>query len=184
MIPAAVLVGGRSTRMGRDKAYLLHDGRPMALCVADTLLAGGCTHVVLVGSIPGLDSLGLPVLPDPPGLGTHPLAGVSAACALGPLVLTAPCDIPSVQREDIQALLAPGVPTEAFAGGRRHPLLGVVDGTLAPALVAAARSGASARDALNGRLSVHVSQGASRNINTPAELAMLHAGAEGEHGNG
>jgi molybdopterin-guanine dinucleotide biosynthesis protein A len=168
--------------MGRDKALLEIGGRAMALRVADALRAGGCDPVVIVGDVEGLSSLGLPVLPDPAGLGRHPLAGVVAACTLGPRVLTAPCDLPDLHGEDVAALLAAAGPAEATVDGRRQPLLGVVDAASADALRDAATQGAPARRALEGRLPVPLPRRAARNINTPAELAMLWAGAEDEHG--
>ena len=172
-IPGAVLAGGRSRRMGQDKALLVVDGRALALRVADALRAAGCDPVVLIGDIAGLEDLGLPVLPDPPALGRHPLAGVVAACALGPRVLTAPCDLPRLMEADVRALLAVGAPAEARVGTRRQPLLGVVDAEQAGALAVAARAGASAHAALAGRVAVDLPDRVAVNVNTPAELAML-----------
>ena len=45
----AVLCGGRSRRMGRDKALVEIDGVPMASRVASALTAAGATTVVAVG---------------------------------------------------------------------------------------------------------------------------------------
>ena len=43
-----VLAGGRSSRMGTDKAALLHpDGRPLARRCHDLLHAAGCRRVAL-----------------------------------------------------------------------------------------------------------------------------------------
>ena len=175
MIPAAVLTGGRSTRMGRDKALIAVRGRAMVLRVADALRSAGCGPVVLVGDCPGLAGLGLPVLPDPEGFSGHPLAGVVTACTLGPLVVTAPCDIPMLRPEDVRALLAVGGPAEAIASGRRQPLLGVVDAAVREGLQHAVVTGQSARRALAGRISVMLPNRVGRNINTPAELAMLQS---------
>lgn len=173
MIPGAVLAGGRSLRMGRDKAFLPVAGRALALRVADALREAGCDPVVLVGDLEGLDALGLPVLRDPPGLGRHPLAGVVAACTLGPRVLTAPCDLPRLTAADVRQLLDVGAPAEARVGDRRQPLLGVVGAEMAVGLADAARAGASARSALAGRVAVALPDRVALNVNTPAELAML-----------
>ncbi|MBU6317480.1 MAG: NTP transferase domain-containing protein, partial [Acidobacteria bacterium] len=72
----AVLCGGRSSRMGRDKALVPHRGIPMVRSVADALTAGGCSEVVAVGGdTVGLGTLGFDVTPDlHPGEG--PLGGV------------------------------------------------------------------------------------------------------------
>ncbi len=44
-----VLVGGRSRRMGRDKATLEVDGRTMVQRAVDALVAAGVSEIVLVG---------------------------------------------------------------------------------------------------------------------------------------
>lgn len=75
----AVLCGGRSTRMGRDKATLAVDGIAMAARVADALRRGGCERVVGIGGDPAaLRRIGLEVVPDRfPGDG--PLGGIITA---------------------------------------------------------------------------------------------------------
>jgi len=69
-----ILVGGRSSRMGRDKAWAESDGRALALRVADKV-ARVCGTVSLVGNPALYGDLGLPVISDRlPGEG--PLAGI------------------------------------------------------------------------------------------------------------
>lgn len=181
MIPGAVLAGGRSVRMGADKALIEVDGRALALRVADALRDGGCDPVVLVGDVVGLETLGLPVIQDPRGLGRHPLAGVVAACDLGPLVFTAPCDLPQLAAEDVRAILDVGAPAEARVGDKRQPLLGLVARDMAGSLTAAALAGHSAQSALDGRIPVNLAPRVAININTPAELAMLGFAPEADH---
>jgi molybdenum cofactor guanylyltransferase len=71
----AVLCGGRSRRMGRDKALLSVDGEPMARRVAKALFNAGTTDVVTIGgNAAALSALGLSVVPDevpPPELWTE-----------------------------------------------------------------------------------------------------------------
>lgn len=98
MIPGLLLTGGRSRRMGRDKATLLVDGEMLAARVA-RVLTTVCDPVVEVGDgVTGLPS----VREDPPFSG--PLAAlVAGARRLGehgratpaPLLLVA-CDLPNV----------------------------------------------------------------------------------------
>src|SRR5580700_6840876 len=97
---AWILVGGRSSRMGADKARADSGGRALALRVADKA-ALVCGTVSLVGDPAEYGDLGLPVIADRfPGQG--PLAGIEAALAASPceanLILA--CDIPAV-REDL-----------------------------------------------------------------------------------
>jgi len=70
-----VLVGGRSSRMGRDKALLPFRGEPLACSVARQVeLAAG--SVVMVGDPDLYGSLRYPVIPDAfPGEG--PLSGIN-----------------------------------------------------------------------------------------------------------
>ena len=66
-ITGAVLCGGASSRMGRDKATMDLRGRPMAQWVVDAMKDAGATTVVALGDRPDLE---LPVLVDrEPGSG-------------------------------------------------------------------------------------------------------------------
>jgi molybdenum cofactor guanylyltransferase len=78
----AVLCGGASRRMGRDKAFIPVGGRTLVRRVADALEAAGATPVVAVGGdLAALRAEGLTAVPDDaPGAG--PLAGI--VTALGP----------------------------------------------------------------------------------------------------
>ena len=81
-LAGAVLVGGRSSRMGTDKALMEVEGVPMAARVATALADGGCEPVVLVGGEAATyGRLGLPVVPDLFGAHRGPAAGVHAALA-------------------------------------------------------------------------------------------------------
>lgn len=75
----AVLCGGASRRMGRDKALIRLGGRSLAGRVADAIGAAGADRVVAVGGDPSaLADEGLAVIPDAePGAG--PLTGIVTA---------------------------------------------------------------------------------------------------------
>jgi molybdopterin-guanine dinucleotide biosynthesis protein A len=75
----AVLTGGRSRRMGADKAFLVVDGQPMVLRVAGALRAAGAADVHAIGGDrDGLGALGLSAHPDA-RQGEGPLAGLLTA---------------------------------------------------------------------------------------------------------
>jgi len=78
----AVLCGGASRRMGRDKALIEVDGRPLAARVADAVAEAGAGAVVAVGGdLAALRAAGLAAVPDDePGAG--PLVGVVTALAV------------------------------------------------------------------------------------------------------
>jgi molybdopterin-guanine dinucleotide biosynthesis protein A len=90
----AVLAGGASRRMGRDKALLEVNGRAMALRVSDALWRAGAAEVFCVGGDSALTSLGLrSVADDRPGEG--PLGGLVTALknAAHDLVVVLACDL-------------------------------------------------------------------------------------------
>lgn len=89
----AVLCGGASRRMGRDKALIEVDGRPLAARVADAVATAGAGAVVAVGGdLAALRDAGLSAVPDDePGAG--PLTGVVTALGV------AGCDGASAQRQ-------------------------------------------------------------------------------------
>ena len=103
----AVLTGGASTRMGRDKALVEVDGRPLALIVATAMWAAGATRVVAVGGDERfLRGVGLEVVADDhPGAG--PLGGVLTAmrtARTSHLVVLA-CDLPGARPEAVARVL-------------------------------------------------------------------------------
>ncbi len=110
MTPAgAVLTGGRSSRMGRDKAFVEVDGVAMGARMVATLRAAGCEPVVFVGGDQdGLAALGADVVSDSaPGEG--PLAGVvtalEASAGVAGLVVVVSCDLPFLQVDDVTRLI-------------------------------------------------------------------------------
>jgi molybdopterin-guanine dinucleotide biosynthesis protein A len=123
---AAVLCGGASRRMGRDKALLVVDGAPMVRRVVDAARAAGAATVITVGGDgPGLEAAlagtsgvgggvgGVRVVADAhPGEG--PLGGLLTALGLldEPVVLALSCDLlapdPAAMAATVAALVASG----------------------------------------------------------------------------
>jgi len=110
-VAGAVLMGGASRRMGRDKALVEVDGLPMASRVAAALTAAGCRPVVAVGGDAAVHTrLGLASVADRwPGEG--PLGAI--VTALGALdgleadaAVVASCDLPWLDRATVDALVA------------------------------------------------------------------------------
>lgn len=118
---AYVLTGGRSTRMGRDKALLPWpdpDSPPLAQWVAGIAREAAGT-ATLVGDPDRYGHLGIPVIPDlHPGLG--PLSGVEAALAHTDadwnLILA--CDLPNLTANFLIDLLGRKAVTVATAVGK------------------------------------------------------------------
>lgn len=96
----AILVGGQSVRMGRDKATLPYGGKTLAEAAADRL-APLTREVVFVGGLgrtwPGRQLVDVAVQ-------RGPLAGVAAALREGDVLVMA-CDLPHVPRRFLEELL-------------------------------------------------------------------------------
>lgn len=126
---AFVLTGGKSERMGRDKALLVIEGEAMAQRVARVLRDAGAARVVCVGGdVDALRSLGLSVEIDPRE-GSGPLGGVLSALDLAreDMVVVAPCDLLAPSSTFVRAL-------RGALGGDRDAAVAVpiVDGRWRP----------------------------------------------------
>lgn len=104
-LTGAILAGGRSRRLGQDKARLNLSGKPLALWVAECL-APMVADLWLITNTP-LDhlDLGLPILSDlEPDQG--PLGGLRTALfySRGPWVLAASVDNPFLSPDMLSAL--------------------------------------------------------------------------------
>ena len=155
----AILVGGRSTRMGVDKASLFADG------VEAALRAAGAAEVIRIG--------GTHIPDDHPGTG--PLGGIATAlrhAAHEPVVVLA-CDLPNVHPDGIRALVdAIGTADVALPPG--EPLHAAWRRSALPAIEWAIRADDLAVRAAIARLqAVEVTGLDPRwlvNVNSPADL--------------
>jgi molybdopterin-guanine dinucleotide biosynthesis protein A len=167
-----VLCGGRSTRMGTDKAFIEVGGRPMVLHVADALTAAGCAPVLAIGgSRTDLEALGLEVVDDAwPGEG--PLGGIVTALRVGEslgadIVVIAGCDLPFLSAATLARLVdAVGAGDVALAAtDRDEPLCA------AWSVSACARAVGSSFD--SGERAVHRAMAPLLVARVPAEQAEL-----------
>ena len=177
-IAGAVLVGGASRRMGRDKAVIHIDGQPMVDRIGAVLRAAGCVPVFAVG--PGPLAGALAHFDDLfPGQG--PLGGVltALACTSPPstAVCVVACDMPWLDAESVAQLLDVARVTTANVAmaqtDRLEPLCAVWNVSSAPALQRAFDSGERAIHLALGQLvTQHVALPALalRNVNTPSDL--------------
>jgi molybdenum cofactor guanylyltransferase len=163
----AVLCGGASRRMGRDKALLPLGGRALAVRVADALAAAGAGRVVAVGGdLAGLRAAGLDAVPDEaPGAG--PLTGVLTALAnLGAtgrdVVFVGSCDLVAPDRDAVRRTVAalagaPGADAAVpVVGGRRQWLHAAWRGRARVPLAAAFAAGERSVHGAVARAGLHV----------------------------
>ncbi len=105
----AILTGGRSSRMGKDKAgIMLRDGRTMIEYVYDAL-ASVCRQVVLAGHSMGLpDRMKDITIVQDRWKDSGPLAGMEALLSTGMdnEYLVAACDLPFINTELLKLLLS------------------------------------------------------------------------------
>ena len=122
MYDGFVLCGGKSSRMGTDKALIQINGTPMAEIVAEKLKTAGCKNVYLVSKNKNHSDLKFPVLLDQTAE-HHPLFGIAAALKKSEtaFALISPCDLPFISVETITNLLQQAPPCIY----KSQPLFGV-----------------------------------------------------------
>lgn len=124
-VSGAILAGGKSSRMGENKALLPWEGGTVIGSVASRLQSL-FDHVLVVAADPSpYQFLGLPSARDQrPGLG--PLGGVEAALreAPDPRVFVVACDMPFLNPDLIRymAWLPPAQAVVPYLDGRPEPL--------------------------------------------------------------
>jgi molybdopterin-guanine dinucleotide biosynthesis protein A len=107
-LSAIILAGGESRRMGRDKAWVEWNGRPLIAAAVDNARQLGITEIFISGR-PDADysALDCPVLLDlEPGLG--PLSGIERGLhyCTSPLLLVLAVDLPRITSAFLRALAA------------------------------------------------------------------------------
>jgi molybdopterin-guanine dinucleotide biosynthesis protein A len=164
-----VLTGGKSSRMGQDKAQLVgaHGVRLLDRAIA-LLHAAEIFEVWVSGS---------EALPDvAPGLG--PLAGIAAAAeraADGTRLFVVPVDMPALRAEDLRALRAAG--TTAHFRGAPLPAVLHVDPALRARIAESLAGDRAVRSLLAGaRVLEPADEATLANVNTPAEWAAYSRG--------
>src|SRR5947209_14095141 len=144
-----VLVGGRSSRMGHDKARLRLPAHHLLLVesvAAKVQKVAG--NVTLIGNPAAYRDLALECLPDLRS-GVGPLAGIEAALAAqrAELNLIVACDMPGLRSEWLTQLLVSAEASNRLCvaaedvEGRVHPLCAVYHRTCLAAIRAALAAG-------------------------------------------
>jgi molybdopterin-guanine dinucleotide biosynthesis protein A len=185
-LTAFVLAGGKSTRMGTDKAFVDYEGRTLLAWALD-LTRSVASDVRIVGSKEKF-AVFAPVLEDV-FRDCGPLGGIHAALRASPteLNLVLAVDTPFVSQAFLRYLItqARGAPDAAVvvprAGGSRQPLCAIYRREFVDVAESALRAGRNRIDRLFEQVRTRVieqeeleSAGFSstifRNLNTPEEL--------------
>lgn len=185
---AAVLIaGGRSTRMGRDKAALVVEGQPLWQRQLATLRATGANELLISGRTNGpFAASGVQVIEDlTPGAG--PLAALEAALthASTPFVMVLGIDLPAMRADFLRGLMQTARRTGRSVipemDGWFEPLAAVYSQSVRPFVETALRGPDRSmqrfiREALEHDLAItHPISGEERplfrNLNSPEDLA-------------
>ncbi len=178
-LAGAVLVGGASRRMGRDKAAMPWGDTTMGERVVAVLRSAGCDPVIAVGGrADAHGGLGVSLEPDHfPGEG--PLGGIVTALRTltTPYVAIVACDMPWLEASVITSLrdaCSTGEVDVAMARTTRiEPLLAVWSTTALAAVEQAFQHGERAVYAVVDRLrvtAVDVPAAVARNVNRPTDV--------------
>lgn len=168
-LQAWILAGGRSTRFGSDKASFVVGGETLLDRTARVCRAAGlAVTVVARAQRPG----GLATLVEPDGP-RHPLHGVAtaldAAAAGGQAhALFVPCDLPSLEAENLRLLLNAHKDSGAAVHAAAVRLLCVCPVEAASLAHRLAAAGGSVRSLLDSLGSRSIDLGDLENLNRPA----------------
>jgi molybdopterin-guanine dinucleotide biosynthesis protein A len=184
-VSAFVLAGGRSTRMGTEKALIALGGQTL-LARALALVTGVTPHVRILGSKAKFGGFGEVVEDEFPDHG--PLGGIHAALRASSSVLNLilAVDMPFIERRFLQYLVREARQHDEFvtvprAGGHWQPLCAIYRRPFADLAQDALQKGRNKIDPLFQETTVHVleeddlqKQGFSgdlfRNLNTPEDV--------------
>ena len=189
---AAIMAGGRSSRMGRPKAAVALAGRPLIAYPIAAARAAGLEPFVVAKPDSELPPLDCEVLAEPADP-VHPLTGIVAALEhAGAALVVIACDLPLVPAALIAELAGREAPLALPADPRPQPLIARWDPVLLPRL----RAGLLMDEPLNrlaAELGAEAIAGAElrsfgdpermfSNVNDPAGLARIEALLGGQSG--
>lgn len=128
-ITGVILAGGKSTRMGTDKAFLMLDGQPFIKIIVEKFTKLFQTVFIVADERGKFAQVGLPIIHDI-YKDCGPLGGIHSALYHSSTahVFVAPCDTPLILTDVIQFLIESAQPNEITVGhadGFVHPLFGI-----------------------------------------------------------
>jgi molybdopterin-guanine dinucleotide biosynthesis protein A len=137
-VSAIILAGGQSRRMGRDKALIDYDGKPIIAHVIDLLRELSEDVIVVSNRSETYAPFGARIVPDydPPG---GPLGGIytGLSAAKNDLAIVVACDMPFLNRSLLRHLIDRAQPADAvvmLTDGEYEPLHAVYRRTCLPSI--------------------------------------------------
>jgi molybdenum cofactor guanylyltransferase len=129
LVTGAILAGGKSTRMGQDKALLSYNNRAFIQHIAETLARSFAKTIILSDRPNEYLFLQLPMHNDV-FHDSGPLGGIHAALTYAPtpMVFVSSCDTPFITTTLIETILAQSHPekiTIVKDDANTHPLIGI-----------------------------------------------------------
>ncbi|MEO0469592.1 MAG: molybdenum cofactor guanylyltransferase [Bacteroidota bacterium] len=175
-----VLLGGRSRRMGKDKAWISYHQQPQWLHCINLLQAAGIQKAFLSGQVDqkALYPEDILWLSDP-HLDEGPMGGILHALMENhdQAVLSIPVDMPAVKPHTIQRLIGARVPEKAATvfrlpkPGYIHPLLAIWEPHILPDMKRAWQQGQRSPRRFLQSQSIHIVSGLpdaeAKNVNRP-----------------
>lgn len=184
-VSAIILTGGKSSRMGTNKALLPLGEENTITRIADVAKAC-CEQIILVTNEPEkYDFLALPCVKDiykekgPLG-GLH--SGLSAINTQKALVF--PCDLPLISLEYIQPLLAADEKYDIViyeAEGRIHPLLGRYHKNVLPRMITCLKEHRLKIQEFFQPLQVKILKAESYGFSVPPEICFMNMNTEADY---
>lgn len=186
----AILAGGQSRRMGRDKALALWRGQPLLAHMIQIAREAGADPLVISGPEAKYGAFGRCIADQGPGAGPLRAMATVLRAAAGPVLMLA-CDMPDMTPAFLRWLWAASQPggwtVPMSAPGEFEPLCAVcapellprmdaalagVDFNIARALGAAPRCELSSASIMAAGFALEI----FRNCNTPADLRLGGSG--------
>ncbi len=178
-VAAFLLAGGMSSRMGKDKALLLVEGKPLLQTLAERVLPL-CSELRIVAPRGRYESLGYSIVEDR-RTASGPLAGIEAAleASTAEWNLILACDMPNVPPSWLQALIdASGDAFDCILSASNpetlHPLCALWRKTALPVVRAALDSGnrkvLDVVEQLRTQILIPQDPGILANWNSPADM--------------
>ncbi len=140
---AVLVAGGRSTRMGHDKAGLIIDGVPLWRRQLAILRALDAADLLISGRRDGpYKAAGVEIVEDiTPEAGPMGALEAVLVAARTPFVIVLGVDMPGMHPAFLQTLMSMGTSVVPTRRGAYEPMAAVYGKALAPMLAAAMRSG-------------------------------------------